>query len=287
MAKSKIFEGTSSNETTNAIQGAELADTPAVVEAEQSATPAIEAHRQRTKEQTVAESESVVESPVSEEAEHPATEAVDETDAPAVDEKAKAQSSGKKNSKKSTAKKKGRQLKTIIADIRVEIQKHGLSSFKLGTLLCEAKAKHGKHGDWGDWLDDNFKMSLTTARRLMRFARGAENLPTLVDLGLSKADIILRLPKKDRDTFIKENAVAEMGVRELEKLVKSHKGEKAAIAAKPVDLQKKVDSFEKSLNTLIALFNENSIGEGTSSAKDKLRRLLEEKISEVKSVLVV
>ena len=185
--------------------------------------------------------------------------------------------------KKKSTKKRGRKLKTIASDIIAELAKHDSSGKKLGVLLLEAKAKNGEYGNWEDWLNDNFGMSLSTARRLIRIARGIAIQPTLADFEVSKIDLVLRLPTKDRETFIAENNVAAMGVRDLEKLVKARKGKKVMISTKSVNLNNKVESFEKRIDDFFALFKEYPRDEDSITAQNKFHQLLAVKAEEVKN----
>ena len=114
-----------------------------------------------------------------------------------------------------------RSLKDITRDIKKALALFCINSLLLGRLLIEAKSTDGDYGNWEKWLDENFNMSKTTARRFMRFAEAVSNQPALADLGPSKADIVLRLPEKERTTFIDENDLGSIGVRDLEKMVKS------------------------------------------------------------------
>ncbi|MFD0678989.1 MULTISPECIES: DUF3102 domain-containing protein [unclassified Paenibacillus] len=104
------------------------------------------------------------------------------------------------------------------------------SSAEIGRKLVEAKEVLS-HGEWGEWLKNSVDYSHSTANNLMRLYReyGADmpDIPTLASLSYSKAILLLGVPSKERELFAKENDVANMSSRELQKLIKEKQNSKA------------------------------------------------------------
>ena len=126
-----------------------------------------------------------------------------------------------------------RNLEVVAAEINViKAQTASVinrSVFEIGKRLCEAKGMIG-HGNWEAWLRDNVAYSETTARTLMRAYRemGGEQVDMLTgeapidvfeSLNLSQMVALFPLPQSERAAFVKEHNVAELSVRDIDKLV--------------------------------------------------------------------
>ena len=138
-----------------------------------------------------------------------------------------------------------RDINTITSEIRYiqnDVQQYAAQgALKIGERLCEAKELLG-HGEFLPWIKDEFGWTDRTAQKLMAVYRefgdsqkslfGPEiNAKTYSDLPVSKLYLLISVPESEREDFVKENNVAEMSVREMEKLLREKK-EAAAEAEK-------------------------------------------------------
>lgn len=142
-------------------------------------------------------------------------------------------------------------------------------AIEIGRRLEEVKAML-PHGRWGDYLKHEVEYSQSTAQNFMRIFReygasqqslfGCEaNSQALGNLTYTKALQLLAIPDKDeRETFVLENDVEHMSVRELNEALKARDEaeEKAAAAQKETATvreeleaaQKELDWKEKAIN---------------------------------------
>lgn len=130
-----------------------------------------------------------------------------------------------------------RDINTIASEIRYiqgDVQQYAAAgALKIGERLCEAKELLS-HGEFGPWLKDEFGWTDRTAQKLMAVYRefgdsqkslfGPEiNTKTYSDLPVSKLYLLISVPESEREEFVKENDIAEISVREMEKLLKEKK----------------------------------------------------------------
>lgn len=130
-----------------------------------------------------------------------------------------------------------RDINTIASEIRYiqnDVQQYAAAgALKIGERLCEAKELLD-HGEFGPWLKDEFGWTDRTAQKLMAVYRefgddqkslfGPEiNTKTYSDLPVSKLYLLISVPESEREEFVKENDIAEISVREMEKLLKEKK----------------------------------------------------------------
>ena len=130
-----------------------------------------------------------------------------------------------------------RDINTIASEIRYikeDVQQYAAQgALKIGERLCEAKELLG-HGEFGPWLKDEFGWTDRTAQKLMAVYRefGDDqkslfgpgiNTKTYSDLPVSKLYLLISVPESEREEFVKENDIAEISVREMEKLLKEKK----------------------------------------------------------------
>lgn len=130
-----------------------------------------------------------------------------------------------------------RDINTITSEIRYiqnDVQQYAAQgALKIGERLCEAKELLG-HGEFLPWIKDEFGWTDRTAQKLMAVYRefgdsqkslfGPEiNTKTYSDLPVSKLYLLISVPESEREDFVKENNVAEMSVREMEKLLREKK----------------------------------------------------------------
>lgn len=184
-----------------------------------------------------------------------------------------------------------RPLKVIAKEIikyRSQIEQNAV---KIGGLLCEAKLILVKHGEWVEWLNENFNLSHRTANRFMRIYEGFANSPALANIGLArtKADVLLRLPDEDRESFMKENNVEELSTRELENRVREYlgieskepkkpkKSSQSAENSAPVTVDERIDFLNDSINGLLEYIEESE----SKEAYDRLLQLCRETIERI------
>lgn len=145
------------------------------------------------------------------------------------------------------------------------------SAIEIGRRLTEAKSVVN-HGEWLDWLENSVNYSKSTAENLMRIFKeygdklpgsqdGSSNSQTFGNLSYSQAVILLGIPEDERETFIVENDLSNMSVRELKEAVT----ERDQALSEKADLQKALDE-QKGAITKIAS-ERDELKKQTSSLK--------------------
>lgn len=150
-----------------------------------------------------------------------------------------------------------RDINTITSEIRYiqnDVQQYAAQgALKIGERLCEAKELLG-HGEFLPWIKDEFGWTDRTAQKLMAVYRefgdsqkslfGPEiNTKTYSDLPVSKLYLLISVPESERDDFVKENNVAEMSVREMEKLLREKKEAEDESREAHAELDKLADKY--------------------------------------------
>lgn len=112
---------------------------------------------------------------------------------------------------------------------------------KLGRKLTEAKSLLD-HGEWGNWIKENLPFSQDKATMMMKIYEnygasqeslfGDINSETFRNLGISQAFALLSVPEAERETFVKENDVESLSVRELKKKIEEANAERDALKMK-------------------------------------------------------
>ena len=150
-----------------------------------------------------------------------------------------------------------RDINTITSEIRYiqnDVQQYAAQgALKIGERLCEAKELLG-HGEFLPWIKDEFGWTDRTAQKLMAVYRefgdsqkslfGPEiNTKTYSDLPVSKLYLLISVPESEREDFVKENNVAEMSVREMEKLLREKKEAEDESREAHAELDKLADKY--------------------------------------------
>lgn len=150
-----------------------------------------------------------------------------------------------------------RDINTITSEIRYiqnDVQQYAAQgALKIGERLCEAKELLG-HGEFLPWIKDEFGWTDRTAQKLMAVYRefgdsqkslfGPEiNTKTYSDLPVSKLYRLISVPESEREDFVKENNVAEMSVREMEKLLREKKEAEDESREAHAELDKLADKY--------------------------------------------
>ena len=150
-----------------------------------------------------------------------------------------------------------RDINTIASEIRYiqnDVQQYAAQgALKIGERLCEAKELLG-HGEFLPWIKDEFGWTDRTAQKLMAVYRefgdsqkslfGPEiNTKTYSDLPVSKLYLLISVPESEREDFVKENNVAEMSVREMEKLLREKKEAEDESREAHAELNKLADKY--------------------------------------------
>lgn len=150
-----------------------------------------------------------------------------------------------------------RDINTITSEIRYiqnDVQQYAAQgALKIGERLCEAKELLG-HGEFLPWIKDEFGWTDRTAQKLMAVYRefgdsqkslfGPEiNTKTYSDLPVSKLYLLISVPESERENFVKENNVAEMSVREMEKLLREKKEAEDESREAHAELDKLADKY--------------------------------------------
>lgn len=150
-----------------------------------------------------------------------------------------------------------RDINTITSEIRYiqnDVQQYAAQgALKIGERLCEAKELLG-HGEFLPWIKDEFGWTDRTAQKLMAVYRefgdsqkslfGPEiNTKTYSDLPVSKLYLLISVPESEREDFVKENNVAEISVREMEKLLREKKEAEDESREAHAELDKLADKY--------------------------------------------
>lgn len=152
-----------------------------------------------------------------------------------------------------------RTIEVITEEINFFKARAGEAIYEIGVRLNEAKAQL-QHGEWLEFLSEKVNFSEASAQRFMRIAREYKNPSTVMDLGASKALLLLALTEEEREEFIaekhdvngEEKTVADMSKRELEKVIKELDSEKE----KAGKLEETVSSLEDEIADLRAEIKE-------------------------------
>ena len=150
-----------------------------------------------------------------------------------------------------------RDINTITSEIHYiqnDVQQYAAQgALKIGERLCEAKELLG-HGEFLPWIKEEFGWTDRTAQKLMAVYRefgdsqkslfGPEiNTKTYSDLPVSKLYLLISVPESEREDFVKENNVAEMSVREMEKLLREKKEAEDESREAHAELNKLADKY--------------------------------------------
>ena len=150
-----------------------------------------------------------------------------------------------------------RDINTITSEIHYiqnDVQQYAAQgALKIGERLCEAKELLG-HGEFLPWIKDEFGWTDRTAQKLMAvyrefgdsqksLFRPEINTKTYSDLPVSKLYLLFSVPESEREDFVKENNVAEMSVREMEKLLREKKEAEDESREAHAELDKLADKY--------------------------------------------
>ena len=123
-----------------------------------------------------------------------------------------------------------RTVDVIAAEINELSVKNFITVLEIGRRMVEAKELL-PHGQFGTWLEENTAYSTSTANNYMNLFKeygspqkslfGAElNCQTFGNLDISKAIALTKIPRAEREEFVKTNDVESMSTRELQKVIK-------------------------------------------------------------------
>lgn len=147
----------------------------------------------------------------------------------------------------------------VAAEIRTFTASMLNNVIEIGRRLCEAKEML-PHGQFGKWVEENTGYHMSTAQNFMRLYMeygdmqgslfGAEvKAQTFGHLTYTKALALLAVPAGERETFVKENNVADMSTRELQDAIRERDAAKEQLeqANKRLDkLSGQLDKAQKS-----------------------------------------
>jgi len=144
------------------------------------------------------------------------------------------------------------------------------SAREIGRLLIEAK-ETVEAGQWVTWLRENVDYSEDTAQKLMRTYREFDpiKVPAFADLNYSQMVALFPLPPGDRESFVNENDVSKMSVREIKRLVKERDDacKKAEELEQAIASHEDVQSLEKRLASV-----SNTVNKAEKRATEQERR---------------
>ena len=111
----------------------------------------------------------------------------------------------------------------------------GNAYYTIGVYLITAKAQLGR-GEWLEWLR-GVDINVSTADKIMQYAREIPQEGALGQLPMSKAMALLPLPAAERESFAQEHG--DKSVREIKRLLR----EKEAAEMERAQLQKERDAM--------------------------------------------
>ena len=154
-----------------------------------------------------------------------------------------------------------RDINVITVEIKTlfkQAQNIALSyAIEIGRRLTEAKSVL-PHGTWGAWLSENFEFSQSTANNFMKlfdeYGSDQSSLfgavpksQTFANLPYSKALQLLSLSEDDRESFIKNNDVDRMSVRELKQAIDTANSASDVLKAQVQDLSNRLNEANKAI----------------------------------------
>lgn len=167
----------------------------------------------------------------------------------------------------------GRTVQIIAAEINALTATMLSNIIEIGRRMCEAKEML-PHGAFGKWVEEATGYSHSTANNFMNIYReygaaqgclfGAEvNSQTIGKLSYTKALALLAVPAEERESFVEENHVEDMSVKELKQAIQER--DEALERAKNLqeDLEKKQKGFD--------VDREAFVSELAAAARDKAK----------------
>jgi len=181
-----------------------------------------------------------------------------------------------------------RTVDVIAAEINELSVKNFITVLEIGRRMVEAKELL-PHGKFGPWLEANTAYSTSTANNYMRLFEeygapqkslfGAElNCQTFGNLDISKAIALIKVPKAEREEFVKTNDVESMSTRELKKAIKERD---EARRERDEALQASEGSALAMSELEIKLAETQEKLKGTREARDEIAGFLRERTDEV------
>lgn len=156
----------------------------------------------------------------------------------------------------------GRTVQIIAAEINALTATMLSNIIEIGRRMCEAKEML-PHGAFGKWVEEATGYSHSTANNFMNIYReygaaqgclfGAEaNSQTIGKLSYTKALALLAIPADERESFVEENHVEDMSVKELKKAIQER--DEALERAKNLqeDLEEKQKGLDADMEALTA-----------------------------------
>ena len=179
----------------------------------------------------------------------------------------------------------GRTIETITDEILDAQRRGGEAILTIGRCLIEAKEML-PHGEWLPWLNEKVAYSERTAQNFMAVARRYSNPQTLADLGMAKALALLALPDSERDEFVQDHNVIDMGARQLKQALKERDEARKAAEAAKADASaaeqaraKMAEDMRATQNLLeSARADADSAGSRARALEEKLRMLQEQPV---------
>ena len=167
----------------------------------------------------------------------------------------------------------------IAESIKAKLKFSDENIIEIGDELNETK-KILPRNSWLRWFDDeNFSFSLTQARRFMRIAKGVIERPSLVGLGVAKADILLRLQGEEFEEFEKENDIGKMSVSIMSRCVREIKKPEASTI-----LKGKISTLNSRMHEIVSLLETCRDFKLHEKDVEDLKNFLKNTISELEAI---
>ena len=125
-------------------------------------------------------------------------------------------------------------LEDLTDEIKYYLRKMGQNIIEIGKRLTLAKEKL-PHGEWQNWLEDNFNLSIPTARKFMQIS-DRFGIPRIdARFGSTQMIQMLSLPEGEEEKFIAEKEaegmpVQDMSVKQLRAEIKKYKAKLAKVS---------------------------------------------------------
>ncbi len=133
-------------------------------------------------------------------------------------------------------------LAQLETEIKFHLKQASQGIIEVGKRLIQAKSLV-KHGEWSNWLENNFKLSHSSAKNFMAVAERFGNSQPIGFSNSTQMIALLALPEDDTKIFIEQkasegNPVPDMSIKTLRKEIKKWNAKKTGgTKAKNVDAQ--------------------------------------------------
>lgn len=161
-------------------------------------------------------------------------------------------------------------LPQLETEIKFHLNQINQNIIEIGKRLILAKSLV-PHGQWQSWLQNNFKLSHSSAKNFMAASERFGKSQPVGFLNSTQMIALLALPKADTEKFIEQkategNPISDMPVRTLREEVKKWKSERKKIPSAQSTEIKETETLDITNNT--SSQNQNDIEQSISNESD-------------------